>query len=349
MAVTKWHNCHQKSGIVEIDETLYNKSMKILVTGGAGYIGSITVKQLLKAGHDVVVFDSLEYGHKTAVTCPLIVGDLLSKSDIEKLNDYTFDAVIHFAAYLQVGESMENPYRYFTNNLLGGLNLLEYMKHHQIPFFVFSSTSAIFGTPKTLPVVEDALKDPQSVYGETKYMFERILSWYDKIFGIKSVSLRYFNAAGASLDGTLGEDHTPETHIIPVAISKAIKNEQFSLFGDDYPTPDGTCIRDYVHVEDLAIAHMQALDYLVKEKQSDTFNLGVGRGYSNKEVIAMVKKISGVDFPVVVAPRRVGDAAQVFADNKKATELLGFNPQYSDLETIVKTAWQWHTRNAKEK
>lgn len=322
--------------------------MKVLVTGGAGYIGSITVKRLSEAGHDVVVFDNLEYGHKESVTCPLVVGDLLQKEDLQKLNDFSFDAVIHFAAYLQVGESMENPNKYFQNNVMGGLNLLEYMKERKIPFIVFSSTSAIFGTPESVPVKEDALKHPESVYGESKLMFETVLKWYDTIFGIKSVCLRYFNAAGASFDGLLGEDHTPETHIIPVAIQKALANTEFSLFGDDYPTPDGTCVRDYVHVEDLATAHIQALAYIEKTKQSDVFNLGVGRGYSNKEVIEMVKKVSGIDFPVKIAPRRAGDAAIVFADNAKAKEILGFNPQYSDLETIVQTAWKWH-KNKSEK
>jgi len=221
------------------------------------------------------------------------------------------------------------------------------MKEKNIPFLVFSSTSAIFGTPEKLPVTEDALKRPESVYGETKFMFERILSWYDQIFSIKSVSLRYFNAAGASLDGSLGEDHKPETHIIPVAISKALSHESFHLFGDDYPTPDGTCIRDYIHVEDLAMAHIQALEYLKDQNKSNQFNLGIGKGYSNKEIVAMVKKISGVDFPIIVDKRRAGDAAVIYADNKKARETIGFNPSYSDLETIIKTAWVWYTKNGK--
>lgn len=321
--------------------------MKILVTGGAGYIGSVTVKRLLDAGHEVVVFDNLEYGHKESVTCPLVVGDLLRKEDFSKLDGYSFNAVIHFAAYLQVGESMTNPYKYFQNNVMGGLNLLEYMKDKHIPFIVFSSTSAIFGTPSEVPVKEDAPKHPESVYGESKLMFENVLKWYDQIFDIKSVCLRYFNAAGASMDGSLGEDHDPETHIIPVAIKKALTNSEFLLFGDDYSTQDGTCIRDYIHIEDLATAHIQALDYLEKTKQSNQFNLGVGKGYSNKEVIEMVKKISGVNFHVKIAPRRLGDAAIVFADNTKAKDALGFEPKHSDLETIVKTAWQWHSRKAR--
>ncbi len=318
--------------------------MRVLVTGGAGYIGSITVKQLIKEGHEVVVFDSLKCGFKENVTeCPLVVGDLLSPEEIKNgLDQYTFDAVIHFAAYLQVGESMQNPYKYFQNNLIGGLNLLEYMKERKVPYIVFSSTSAIFGTPEELPVKEDQEKRPESVYGESKAMFERMLHWYDEIFGIKSICLRYFNAAGAAIDGSLGEAHNPETHIIPVAISCALENKSFSLFGNDYPTEDGTCVRDYIHVEDLAEAHILALKYAEEYKKSDIFNLGVGRGYSNKEVVDMVKKVSGVDFPVEIKERRSGDAAIVYADNEKSQNILGFHPQYSDLETIVTTAWNWH-------
>lgn len=322
--------------------------MKVLVTGGAGYIGSITVRKLLSEGYEVVVFDNLEYGHKESITCPLVIGDLLDKASLTQLDQYQFDAVIHFAAYIQAGESMQDPQKYIRNNIMGGLNLLEYMKDHRIPAIVFSSTAAVFGTPKEVPVKEDAPKLPENVYGDSKYMFERVLSWYDTIFGIKSIVLRYFNAAGAALDGSLGEDHTPETHIIPIAIQKAMKHETFSFYGEDYPTPDGTCIRDYIHVEDLATGHVQALQYVEKTHQSNDFNLGVGKGYSNKEVVEMVKKVSGVDFPVNIAPRRPGDAAVVFADNTKAKEHLGFNPQYSDLETIVKTAWQWHTRTKRE-
>jgi len=316
--------------------------MKILVTGGAGYIGSITVKALQKAGHDVVVFDNLEYGHREAVTVPLIVGDLLQKESLKQLDSYSFDAVVHFAAYLQVAESMENPYKYFENNMMGGLNLLEYMKAKNIPSIVFSSTAAVFGMPEQTPIKEDDKKQPESVYGESKLMFERVLSWYDKLFDIKSVVLRYFNAAGAALDGTLGENHNPETHIIPVAMKRALKGEGFSLYGNNYQTKDGTCVRDYIHVEDLAQAHILALQYLELNKTSNAFNLGVGKGYSNLEVLEMVKRVTGIDFPVKMEPRRPGDPAVLLADNTKAKEVLGFNPQYSDLEVIVKTAWEWH-------
>lgn len=318
--------------------------MKILVTGGAGFIGSITVKALQKAGYDVVVFDSLENGYRESVTVPLVVGNLLDKESLRQLDNYTFDAVIHFAAYLQVAESMTNPAKYFENNLQGGLNLLEYMKEKKIPSIVFSSTAAIFGTPKHTPISEDAPKNPTSVYGESKLLFEKILSWYDSLFSIKSVALRYFNAAGAAIDGTLGENHIPETHIIPAAMQRALRGESFSLFGSDYDTPDGTCVRDYIHVEDLAQAHILALQYLEKERKSNAFNLGVGKGYSNKEVVEMVKKITEIDFPVSIEPRRPGDPAILLADNKKSQEVLGFYPRYSDLETIVKTAWEWQKR-----
>lgn len=320
--------------------------MKVLVTGGAGYIGSVTVKALEKQGHKVVVFDNLSQGHRENVSGEFVEGDLNNPQDLKSgLDGKSFDAVIHFAALALVGESMENPYKYYQNNIMGGLNLLEYMRKNKIPYIVFSSTSAIFGTSSNLPVKEDAPKHPESVYGETKYMFEKILYWYDKVFDIKSVCLRYFNAAGASVDGLLGEKHNPETHIIPIAISKALSNDTFHLFGDDYPTKDKTCIRDYIHVEDLAIAHIQALEYLKSKNQSNQFNLGVGRGHSNKEVIEMVKNVSGIDFPVAVDARRKGDAAEVYADNEKAKQELGFDPKYSDLETIVKTAWEYHKQN----
>lgn len=322
--------------------------MNILVTGGAGYIGSITAKLLTEKGHNVVVFDNLKYGHKEAVKCRLVVGDLLNKEDIEKgLNQEKFDAVIHFAAYALAGESMKNPYMYFENNILGGLNLLDFMKAKNIKYLVFSSTCAIYGTPKNLPVTEDEEKKPESVYGESKLAFEKILYWYDKIYGIKHINLRYFNASGASIDRSLGEDHNPETHIIPRAIGAALGKSEFQLFGKDYDTKDGTAIRDYIHVEDLANAHILAIDKLVSTNTSDSFNLGTGNGYSNLEIINMVKKISGVDFKVNQSNKRQGDPPVIFADNTKAKKELGFSPKYSDLETIIKTAWEWHKKTAK--
>ncbi len=320
--------------------------MKILVTGGAGYIGSITVRTLLSKGYDVTVLDNLSQGHKETIITDFVEVDLREKALLfEKLKNKKFDAVIHFAASALAGESMEKPYFYFHNNILGGLNLLEFMKEEKIPHIVFSSTCALYGTPEKLPVNEKESKKPESVYGESKLAFENILKWYGQIYNIKYTNLRYFNASGAPLDGKLGEDHNPETHLIPMAIKAAKENQPFKLFGDDYKTPDGTCIRDYIHVLDLAEAHVLALEKLKNGGQSDSFNLGTGKGYSNKEVINMVKKISGVDFPITIEKRRPGDPAIIYADNSKAKQELGFNPIHSDLETIVKTAWEWHKSN----
>lgn len=318
--------------------------MKILVTGGAGYIGSITAKLLEKEGYEVVVFDNLKNGHKDNVSSKLVIGDLQNPQDLQKLKGEKFDAVLHFAAYALAGESMEKPYIYFQNNILGGLNLLEYMKDENIKYIIFSSTCAIYGTPKVLPVSENSEKRPESVYGESKLAFENILYWYSQIYDIKFINLRYFNAAGATLDGLLGEKHTPETHIIPQAITAALGKSVFELYGNDYETKDKTAIRDYIHVEDLASAHILALDKLKKTDKSDSFNLGVGKGYSNLEVIEMVRKVSGRNFEVKVSPRRQGDPPIIYSDNKKALKELGFSPKYSDLETIVKTAWEWHLK-----
>lgn len=319
--------------------------MKILVTGGAGYIGSITTKALTAKGHEVAVFDNLANGHKEAVSTQLIVGDLLDKQSLSKnLAGKNFDGVIHFAAYALAGESMRQPYKYFQNNILGGLNLLEFMKYSRIKNIIFSSTCAVYGAPKTLPVTEESEKAPRSVYGQSKLMFESILNWYDKIYGIKHTSLRYFNAAGASIDGSLGENHEPETHIIPVAIKAALTGSTFSLFGNDYDTPDGTCIRDYIHVEDLATAHILALEKLSKSEKSDSLNLGAGKGYSNLEILKMVEKVSGIKVNVDVVGRREGDPPQIFAYNRKAEEELGFVAQHSDLKTIVETAFAWHKK-----
>jgi UDP-glucose 4-epimerase len=318
--------------------------MKILVTGGAGYIGSHTVAELLKKGHQVVVFDNLSTGHKEAIKCPLVEGDLLNRKQIsEVFAKENFDGVIHFAGLTLVGESMKEPSGYFETNLQGGVNLLEAMRNFGVNKIVFSSSSSIYGFPEKLPVTEEESKKPMSVYGESKLIFETILQWYDSLFGIKNVCLRYFNACGDSLDGTIGEDHTPETHLIP-SVFKAVlgKADKFTLFGDDYKTPDGSCIRDYIHVADLADIHIRALVYLINGNESNFFNAGVGKGYSNKEIVEMIKKISGVDFKVEVGPRRTGDPDAVYADNTKIRKILKWEPRYSDLETIIKTAWTWH-------
>lgn len=325
--------------------------MKILVTGGAGYIGSITVKELQKKGFEIVVYDNLVYGHKESVNCELIMGDLIDKEFLFKsLNKHKFDAVMHFAAYALAGESMKDPYKYFHSNIQGGLNLLEFMRSEAVKYIIFSSTCAIYGTPAALPVVEDNPYKPENVYGESKLVFEKILNWYDVIFGIKHINLRYFNAAGASLDGSLGENHTPETHIIPTAAKVALgEMPEFTLYGNDYETPDGTCIRDYIHVLDLAEVHISALNKVMKDNKSYSFNLGMGKGYSNMEVLNMIKKVTGVDFKIKIVERRAGDPPRIYADNTKAKEELGFNPEFSDLETIVKTAWEWHVKNSKLK
>jgi UDP-glucose 4-epimerase len=325
---------------------MHTNDKTILVTGGAGYIGSVTTAELIKKGYKVIVFDSLENGHSDAVTTRFIKGDLLNMEDLNKLNGENIDTVIHFAAYAEAGESMQYPYKYFQNNIQGGLNLLEYMKNSNIKKIIFSSTCAIYGTPKNLPVSEENEKNPESVYGESKYMFEKILKWYDQLFGIKYINLRYFNAAGASMDGKLGENHKLETHIIPLAIKSALTGSEFTLYGNDYPTKDGTCIRDYIHVLDLAEGHILAMDSLSEGRDSNSYNLGTGKGYSNLEVINKIKEISDKDFPVKIISRRAGDPPLIYADNSKAVKELGFSPQYSDLETIISTAWKWHSQNS---
>lgn len=324
--------------------------MRILVTGGAGYIGSITNHALKRSGFDTVIFDNLSEGHREAGGATrLIEGDLTNKESIAQVfREEKFDAVVHFAAKALAPESMEKPYEYFSNNIVGGLNLLEAMEAGGCPAIVFSSSCAVYGYPQKLPVTEDVRQTPISVYGETKRIFESILSWYEKVYGIHFIALRYFNAAGAMEDGQLGEDHKRETHIIPLAIRTAFFGDKpFTLFGDDYNTPDGTCQRDYIHVLDLAQAHLLALQFLTKERKSTVYNLGAERPYSNKEVIAMVKKVTGVDFPVNLAPRREGDPDAIYADSSKAKNELGWRPKYDNLEVIVRTAWQWHKTHPK--
>jgi len=324
--------------------------MKILITGGAGYIGSVTNYLLSKQGHEIVIFDNLVNGHKEAVgDTKLVVGDLRNKEDINRVFETErFDAVIHFAALALAGESMEKPYEYFQNNIYGGLNLLEAMRTHDCANIIFSSTCAVYGYPKKLPVTEDMPIEPVSVYGASKRMFEELISWYGKVYGIKSAFLRYFNACGALGDGSIGEDHAPETHIIPIALAVAAgKQPVFSLFGRDYDTKDGTCVRDYIHVEDLADAHLLAVQYLLKNNQSLTVNLGIGRGYSNLEVIGAVEKVTGKRLPTQDKPRRWGDPDAIYADNAKAKNLLGWNPKYTSIESVIQTAWKWHKSHPK--
>ncbi len=324
--------------------------MKILITGGAGYIGSITNWLLRKQGIETVIFDNLSCGHKEAVgDTPLVVGDLTKKTDVSALfQQYKFDAVVHFAALALAGESMERPADYYYNNIVGGINLLEAMNAHNCKYIVFSSTCAVYGTPKELPVTEGAPIHPESVYASSKRIFEEILAWYALLKDIRFTNLRYFNAAGALLDGSLGEDHRPETHIIPIALSVAAgKRSIFEFNGDDYDTPDGTCIRDYIHTTDLAHAHIKALEYITKGGSSDSFNLGVGKGYSNREVIQMVEQVVGREIPKKVVGRRPGDPATIWADNTKVKKVLGWEPKYSDLKTIVESAWKWEKNKFK--
>lgn len=318
--------------------------MKFLITGGAGYIGSVTNAFLRSQGHETVVFDNMVNGHKEAVgDTKLIVGDLRNKQDIEDaLKSGTFDAVIHFAALALAGESMEKPFEYFHNNIDGGLNLLEAMRTNNCKRIIFSSTCAVYGFPKVLPVTEESPIAPTSVYGASKRNFEEILEWYETIYGIKYARLRYFNACGATPDGTLGEDHKPETHIIPVAIAAAMKGLPFSVFGRDYKTLDGTCVRDYIHVSDLASAHLKAAEHIAKSDTSLTVNLGVGKGYSNIEILAAVEKVSGKKLTIENKERRPGDPDAIFADNTKAKTTLGWEPKYTTPEAIIETAWKWH-------
>lgn len=326
------------------------RGMKVLVTGGAGYIGSHMTKVLLDKGHEVTVADNLERGFQEAIDsrAHFSNGDLRDKKYVETLfAENHFDGVIHFAAYIAVGESMQHPEMYFENNFSGALNVLESMRKSGTNNFIFSSTAAVYGTPTKLPISENDPKKPENPYGESKYMVEKLLHWLNQIHGINFVALRYFNASGASLDASTGERHSPETHIIPSIIKAVQEKRSFKLFGDTYNTPDGSCVRDYIHVLDLCEAHVLALEKLVKDGGGNFYNVGTGKGYSNKEIVAMVEKVSGAKIDVEVMGKREGDPDQLVADATKIKEELGFAPQYSDLETIIKTAWQWHNRDEK--
>lgn len=319
--------------------------MKILVTGGAGYIGSQMARQLKEKNHEVIVFDDLSSGHKKAIgETPIVVGDLLDKKALEVLfSEHQFEAVMHFAGVISMKESTENPYKYFQINTFGALNLLETMVKYRVLKLIFSSSAGVYGNPIRIPIAEDDSRNPTNPYGQSKLMVEEILAWYDKIYHLRSISLRYFNAAGASLDGQFGEDHQDETHLIPLACQAALVKNEFIIFGNDYQTKDGTCVRDYVQVIDLCEAHLLALDALASGHKTDAFNVGPGIGYSNIEVVEMVKKVSGINFPVKFGPRRPGDANELVADAAKIKNEFDWQPKYSDLETIVKTAWQWHS------
>ncbi|MBX3401352.1 MAG: UDP-glucose 4-epimerase GalE [Gemmataceae bacterium] len=318
--------------------------MRILVTGGAGYIGSHTVKLLLARGHEVTVYDNLSAGHRAAVPKEsLVVGDL---KDIDHLDHLLLvnriEAVIHFAASASVGESTTNPSKYYQNNLLNSLNLLERVRRLGIGRFVFSSTCATYGVPATVPIAETEPQKPINPYGNTKLAFERMLADYATAYPIGTAALRYFNAAGAAPDGTLGEVHDPETHLIPLVIQAALgKRPHVEIFGTDYPTPDGTCIRDYIHVEDLAEAHLLALE-AIRPGQSLAYNVGLGAGSSVREVIRAVEAVSGKKVPVQEAARRAGDPPVLVAASAAIRRELGWSPKYTTLNAIVETAWRWH-------
>jgi UDP-glucose 4-epimerase len=320
------------------------KKRKILVTGGAGYIGSFTVKKLQELGFAVVVLDNLEFGHKKAIDCPLIVGDLGDTNLLEKIfKKERFDAIIHFASYIVVAESSKNPGKYFQNNVLKTKSLFDMAVKHKVLNFIFSSSAAVYGTPQRIPIKENDLTLPNNPYGESKAMVERMLYWYDRAYKLKFIVLRYFNAGGGALDGSLGEDHHPESHLIPRACLAALgKIKDFKITCPRCNTPDKSSIRDYIHVLDLANAHVKALEFLFKKKQSDIFNVGTGKGYSTLSVIKKVGKISGHHFDLKWGKPRPGESEVLVASNGKIKKILGWRPKYSDLDTIVKTAWLWH-------
>lgn len=320
--------------------------MKVLVTGGAGYIGSQMVRQLIEKKIDVVVADTLENGHRAALApnVPLEIGSVGDEKWLHDLfSSHSFDAVMHFAGYIEMKESVENPAKYFRNNVACTNALLGAMVGANVKFFVFSSSAGVYGDPTQVPIPEDHATAPTNPYGESKLMVEKMLRWYDASHGVRSIALRYFNAAGATLDGKFGEDHPTESHIIPLAFQAAAGNRPFTIFGGDYPTRDGTCVRDYVHIIDLCDAHLLALDALMSGHATTAYNVGIGKGYSNKEIVAAVKKASGKELPIVIGPRRAGDASESVADTSRLRKEFGWAPRVSDLVTIVGSAWKWHS------
>lgn len=322
--------------------------MKILVTGGAGYIGAITAREAQQAGHEVTVFDHfVSHSPDKLGNLPYIKGDLCHPEEIEQaLVTVKPDLVMHFAAYIQMGESIENPGKYYENNVHGSRSLIEAMLRSGVNRLVFASSAGVYGNPLHQPIPEDDPKEPENPYGETKLIFERMLKWYGRAYGLKSIAIRFFNAAGAA--GTLGEDHHDESHLIPCAIAAQLAGKEFTLFGNDYPTPDGTCVRDYIHVLDLATAFVLAAERLMSQKDLSfswqAYNAGTGQGYSNKQVIDMITKISGKPINIKYEARRPGDADELVADASRIKSELGWIPKHSDLETIVKSAYAYHTR-----
>ncbi|SHJ60359.1 UDP-galactose 4-epimerase [Hathewaya proteolytica DSM 3090] len=319
--------------------------MKVLVCGGAGYIGSHMVAELLRNNHEVVVLDSFVKGHRDAVLGGKIYeGDLRDRKILDRVfTENKIDAVIDFAAFSLVGESVSEPLMYFNNNVYGTICLLEAMRDYDVKYIVFSSTAATYGIPEKYPIMEEDQKEPINPYGESKLAVEKILKWCDKAYGIKYTALRYFNAAGAHINGQIGEDHNPESHLIPIILQTALgKREKIFIFGEDYNTPDGTCIRDYIHVLDLASAHLLALDRLRQGKESAIFNLGNGKGFSVKEVVETARKVTKREIKAEIGDRRPGDPDVLVPNCDKAMKGLKWTPKYNSLETIIETAWKWH-------
>lgn len=320
--------------------------MAVLVLGGAGYIGSHMVYELIDNDIETVVIDNLQTGHLDAVhsKASFYKGDIRNKEFLDSVfKKENIDAVIHFAANSLVGESMTNPLKYYDNNLYGTMVLLQSMLDNNVDKVVFSSTAAVYGEPENTPILETDNTNPSNTYGETKLAMEKMFKWVSQASGIRYVSLRYFNACGACKSGVIGEDHNPESHLIPLVLQAAgAKRENINIFGDDYDTKDGTCIRDYVHVEDLAKAHILAVNYLEKECKSDIFNLGNGVGFSVKEIIESARKVTGQKIPAVISPRRSGDPAKLIASSDKAKNILGWQSEYTDIDEIISSAWNWH-------
>ncbi len=327
-----------------------SEQFTILVTGGAGYIGSHTVLALKQAGYEVLILDNLVYGHRDLVEqvlkVELIEGDTGDRDLLDKLfKSRNIAAVMHFSAYAYVGESVSNPAKYYRNNVIGTITLLEAMLAASVKNFVFSSTCATYGVPEVVPIPEDHPQNPINPYGATKLMVERILSDFNEAYDFKSVRFRYFNAAGANPEGLLGEDHNPETHLIPLVLQTALgKRESISIFGTDYPTDDGTCVRDYIHVSDLADAHVLGLEYLLKGGDSTFFNLGNGNGFSVKEIIEAARLVTGEDIKAVECDRRLGDPPALIGSGEKARKILGWQPQYTSIKDIMTHAWEWHQK-----
>ena len=323
--------------------------MSILVCGGAGYIGSHTVHQLGEKGEDVVIVDNLQTGHMGAVNpkAKFYKGDIREAEVLDRIfTENKIDAVVHFAANSLVGESMTNPLKYFNNNVYGMQVLLEAMVRHGIDKIVFSSTAATYGEPERIPIMEDDRTEPTNPYGQSKLIMEKMMKWVSLANGIRYVSLRYFNAAGAIEDGSIGEDHSPETHLIPLILQVPLgKRDHITVFGEDYPTPDGTCLRDYIHVLDLADAHVLAIDYLRRGGESNIFNLGNGQGFSVKEMIEAAREATGLDIKVEIGERRAGDPAQLIASSEKARKVLGWQPKFTDVKAVIGTAWKWHQQH----